>query len=706
MPRLLRAVLLLPALAIAPPLLAQGRVLPIERLMSAPFPSALTAAPAGGLVAWVQNDRGVRNIWVAAPPEYRGRQLTRWTQEDGMEIGSLEWAPDGATLYFVRGGAPNRAGDVANPTSDPAGAEQALWRVATSGDAAPVRIGLGTGLAVSPKGDGFAFVRRGQILFAPMDSGKETPLATVRGGAGSLRWSPDGAKLAFVSNRGDHAFVGVLDRASKRVTWMAPSVDTDREPVWSPDGARLAFLRIPAGARSELFKPVRRTRPWSIVVADVSSGTGRVAFTADTGNGSAFTGVVGDQLMWGAGDRLVFPWEKTGWKLLYSVAAGGGRPTVLTPGELEVEYAGLTPDGKQVLYNSNQGDIDRRDVWRVAVGGGAPAVAVTTGKDIEWEPVMTSDGRAIAFLKSGARAPARAVIAVGGAAPRELAPGTIPADFPEQALVEPQPVIFTASDGMKIHAQLFLPPDYRKGEKRPAAIFFHGGSRRQMLLGWHYGSYYNNAYAFNQHLASKGYVVLSVNYRSGIGYGMEFREALNYGASGGSEFNDVMGAGMYLASRDDVDPRKIALWGGSYGGYLTAMGLSRASDLFAAGVDFHGVHDWNVGIRTFVPTYNTLEHPEEARLAFQSSPMASIDTWRSPVLVIHGDDDRNVSFSETVTLVSALRDRHVDVEQLIFPDEIHGFLLHSRWVTAYKASSDFLDRKLGMKRDAVAAAEQ
>jgi dipeptidyl aminopeptidase/acylaminoacyl peptidase len=219
-----------------------------------------------------------------------------------------------------------------------------------------------------------------------------------------------------------------------------------------------------------------------------------------------------------------------------------------------------------------------------------------------------------------------------------------------------------------------------------------------MLLGWNYSSYYANAYAMNQHLASKGYVVLSVNYRSGIGYGLDFREALNYGASGGAEYQDVMAAGLYLAGRPDVDAKKIALWGGSYGGYLTAMGLSRASELFAAGVDIHGVHDWNVGIKNFVPSYNPLENPERTRRAFNASPMATVDGWRSPVLVIHGDDDRNVQFVETVTLVEALRDRGVEVEQLIFPDEIHGFLRWDRWVEAFKASAEFLDRKLGVRK--------
>jgi len=230
-------------------------------------------------------------------------------------------------------------------------------------------------------------------------------------------------------------------------------------------------------------------------------------------------------------------------------------------------------------------------------------------------------------------------------------------------------------------------------------VFFHGGSQRQMLLGWHYMEYYSNAYAMNQYLVGLGYIVLSVNYRSGIGYGLNFREALNYGATGGSEYNDVMGAGLYLKNRSDVDGKRIGAWGGSYGGYLTAMALSRSSDLFAAGVDMHGVHDWNFEIPTFAPTYDPRTHPDQARIAYESSPISSVSTWRSPVLLIHGDDDRNVPFAQTEELVDALRRQKVYFEELIFPDEIHDFLLHRDWLRAYSASVNFLDRKLVHKPD-------
>jgi dipeptidyl aminopeptidase/acylaminoacyl peptidase len=229
-------------------------------------------------------------------------------------------------------------------------------------------------------------------------------------------------------------------------------------------------------------------------------------------------------------------------------------------------------------------------------------------------------------------------------------------------------------------------------------VFFHGGSRRQMLLGWHYMDYYSNAYAMNQYLASLGFIVLSVNYRSGIGYGLDFREALNYGAAGASEFNDVMGAGLYLRGRADVDSAHIGVWGGSYGGYLTAMALAKASDLFAAGVDMHGVHDWNLELKNWQADFNPNADPNAARIAWESSPLAYVKDWKSPVLLIQGDDDRNVQFANTVRLAAALRAQGTPFEEHVFPDEIHGFLLHRDWLTAYTMSADFFQRHLGITK--------
>ncbi len=672
-------------------LAAPAKRFTLEQIMSAPFPTDLTTAPKSGAIAWVLDQNGARNIWVAEAPDYKGRRLTDYRDDDGQEVAQIAWTPDGHSIIYVRGGDFETFRDNPNPASFPQGVEQDIWIIPVSGGA-PRKIAEGSQPAVSPKGDQIAYLKKDEIWsVGPEENSKPAQLIHTKGQAGELRWSPDGSRLAFVATRTDHSFIGVYNLASKSLLYLDPSVDRDSNPVWSPDGKQIAFIRLAANSSRVFFGPQRTAaQPWSIRLADVDSGNGRQLWRAAEGPGSAFHAMVADnQLFWGAGDRIVFPWERTGWMHLYSISTHGDAPTPLnTNGEFEIEHVSLSSDGKTVLFSSNQDDIDHRHLWRVTVLG-ENLTPITRGDGLEWSPTETSDGKAVAMLHSDAKNPARAAIKTMHSEVRDLAPDSIPADFPAASLVVPQQVILSAADGMRIHGQLFLPPDSASGEKHPAMIFFHGGSRRQMLLGWHYMDYYHNAYGMNQYLASLGYVVLAVNYRSGIGYGLNFREAINYGATGASEFNDVLGAGLYLRTRSDVDPKRIGLWGGSYGGYLTALGLARASDLFAAGVDFHGVHDWSA----FRGTDRTVDQ-SVIRTAFESSPMASVSTWHSPVLLIHGDDDRNVPFAQTVMLVEALRKQNVQFDELIFPDEIHGFLTEKRWLQAYHATADFLSKHL------------
>jgi dipeptidyl aminopeptidase/acylaminoacyl peptidase len=326
-------------------------------------------------------------------------------------------------------------------------------------------------------------------------------------------------------------------------------------------------------------------------------------------------------------------------------------------------------------------------IQRVPLSGGGP-VPVTGGAGIEWAPAPLGGGR-VAVLRSDAFRPARPGLAdaEGGAA---LDGWPLPAGFPIEQLVEPQPVVVPAADSTPVHLQVFMPQG--GSGRKPAVLFFHGGPQRQMLLGWHDRGYYHNAYALNQYLASRGYVVVSVNYRGGIGYGRAFREAPRRGRFGASEYQDVLAAADWLKSRPDVDSARVGLWGGSYGGYLTALGLARNSDRFAAGVDLHGVHDYGI-TRAGQPALS-----DSARaLARRSSPVGDLDRWRSPVLLIHGDDDRNVEFQQTTDLAVRLRRRGVIVEELVFPDDVHGFLRHSNWVAAYRAAAEFFARTLGTR---------
>jgi dipeptidyl aminopeptidase/acylaminoacyl peptidase len=336
---------------------------------------------------------------------------------------------------------------------------------------------------------------------------------------------------------------------------------------------------------------------------------------------------------------------------------------------------------------------------------------------------------------------------IRGIAPRILAEDRIPSDFPSSQLVIPKKVIFKSPDGVVVHAQLFEPidkvatvdnvavgssdaprlvgaladlgvrrpgaalagrglarPSFATSQpapqaKRPAIVFVHGGPPRQMLLGWHYSDYYSNAYAMNQYLASRGFIVLSVNYRLGIGYGHDFHRPKNAGAQGASEYLDVKAAGEYLRTLPQVDPKRIGIYGGSYGGYLTALALARDSQLFAAGVDIHGVHNWTAERAQFL-LENRYEKPADTAAAldaaWKSSPISSIATWKSPVLLIHGDDDRNVRFNQTTDLVRRLEKAGIPFDELVIPDDTHHFMRHANALKVNAAVAAFFERVLGI----------
>jgi dipeptidyl aminopeptidase/acylaminoacyl peptidase len=685
----------------------------LEDVMSFPYPSAPVAASGADRIAWTEYREGVRNVWTAAAPDFEPQRLTDYAEDDGQPLGDLALTPDGSTVVYVRGGDANRSGEHPNPTSDPGGAEQAVWAVRTGGGE-PWKVGEGDGPEPSPDGTEVLFTRGGTIYVAelsPPDATGEAegeaggaedtaaageaapePLFRARGGNGSPRWSPDGSEVLFTSSRGDHAFVGVYAREADAIRWIAPSVDRDGPAVWSPDGERIAFIRTPGAMRGELYN-LTGGSPFSLWVADADGGDARELWSSPGDDGGFAQYYPAHPLRWVADDRLLFFSEHEGWLHVYALSISGGTSVDLTPGEGIAEHTDVSPDGRHLYFSSNREDVDRRHLWRVPTSGGTPE-PLTTGEGIETHPVALSSGQRVAFLGATARRPqAVSVVPSAGGESQRIAPESLPDRFPIDDLVVPEPVTFEAADGLEVHGQLFLPDGAAPGDDRPAVIFMHGGPIRQMLLGWHYRGYYANAYAMNQYLASRGYVVLSVNYRAGIGYGRDFRRAEDQGPRGASEYRDIVAAGVHLRGRPEVDPDRIGLWGGSYGGLLTAMGLARDSHLFAAGVDLHGVHDWAFRATDFAPGggWGVPSVEDSLELARASSPVADVEAWSSPVLFIHGDDDRNVMFQQTTDLVRRLRQQDVEIETLVLPDEVHGFLRHASWLEVFDRTAGFFE---------------
>jgi dipeptidyl aminopeptidase/acylaminoacyl peptidase len=646
--------------------------------LALPVASELVGARDAPRFAWVESAAGVRNIWFAERGQ-AARALTAFTRDDGQQLSDLALSADGTHLAFVRGGDPDSRDDaLPNAASDSEPPRQQLFLVETAGGE-ELRIGEGHSPTFASDGKRLAYSRRGEIWL--WQRGAEARrLASAGGEIRRLQWSPDGTRLLFVSHRGDYSFVGLLDPAQPRIRFLDPGLGFSVEPVFSPDGGKIAFIRhldAPAGAE-------RDSGPyWSIRVVDVATGAARELWAAPPGPGARYYESRGQDLFWTRSGHLLFPWERSGWLHPYTLdAQEGGTPIDATPGAFEVEMFMPDADGRSVLYAGNAGDLNRRHIWR-RPGSGAPAERVTGGTGIETAPVL--GGTALAVIATDVSHPAYPALVEKGLRPLKAAAAA-------EGFVTPEPVLFRAQDEVEVHGQLFRA---RGPGRHPAIVYVHGGPRRQMLLGFHPSGYYSNAYVFNQHLAASGYHVLAVNYRSGTGYGNAFRDAPELARGGGSEYRDVLAAGRWLEARDDVDPARIGIWGGSWGGYLTALALARDSALFAAGVDFHGVHSM---LRPLPGNLSPAAQNAARQLQWDSSPLGAIDRWRSPVLLIHGDDDRNVDFSQSVLLARELAARRIPYRELVFPNERHSFHVHAHWLAGFRAAEAFFDETLKAKR--------
>jgi dipeptidyl aminopeptidase/acylaminoacyl peptidase len=682
-----------------PPRIAAAAPAPysVDDVLSAPFVDGLAVSPHRDALVWTVHERGARNVvvWVGG----EAREVTHVTDDDGQEIDAAQLTPDDTAVVYARGGAgQDGGGDNPNPSSPAKRVERRILLTSLA-TGATTDIGIGSEPTVSPRGDRLAWINaQSQISVASLstaDAGKtwtvgtaETPFH-VRGTVDGPVWSPDGTRLAFTNSRSDHAFVGIYTLGATNVVFAAPGFFSDGSPAWSKDGSRIAFVRQPGSPPNvSPYDDPALLAPWSIVVADGRTGAGGVVWTASRGRGSEFSIADGVQPIWwsDAGD-LAFVWERDGWRHLYALRGASGTPHLLTPGAFDIEQISAGANGTDLVYTSNEGDLDSRHVWRVAFRGGHER-RVSSGPSNQWSPVDLASN-ASAYVDASYATPGTVTIATPNGVTTELPVAPIPTTFPK-TFVKPRIVVFHAPDGLAIHGQLFVP---RGGGRHPALIFVHGGPERQMLATFHYFEAYTNFYEINQLLVSRGFEVLSVNYRSGIMYGHDFYEAPKRGYFGASEYQDVLAGARVLRSRSEVDPHRVGIYGLSYGGYLTALALARNSDIFKVGADQSGVHDWRAIVDSW--TGHEVGTPTQRAIAYAASPIASLRTWRSPVYLSQGDDDRNVPFSQGVELANALEVRGIEVRLSVVPDELHEFTVYAHNLARFTETVDFLTAHLG-----------
>ncbi len=643
--------------------------------------------------AWLMRQGEMTSLMYADAPNFKPVRLFLQSDVDGQPITSIAIAPDGKFVAFQTGAPFGGSGEGFNPASLLEPPKVTLWLVATGAGAKPIRIGGGGGPNFSPDGKRMVY-RQGRDLWSvDLADLAAKPTMLVPGGAGFARvWTKDGKTLIFAQDRGGWSFLGRYTLGEDRVRWLVTGADRLSSPVLSPDGKTVAYLRWPGREHTATYD-LTENQPFAVDAVDIATGQIRTLYEATGKAGSQSSDDPEGNLRWADDRTVVFRSEQDGWARLYAVPRAGGAPRPLTPANCEVAESELAgPDALFVVHNCR--DIDTRQLSVITVSAGRER-AIASDDVVMGVAGAVGDGRYVALTGSNAQdAPLLRIIDLSKSKPAFV---QRPSDYGYArrfTAPAPQVVRLKASDGGTVPAQLFLPPT--KG-RHPALVYVHGGPPRQMFPAFHFGGYYANDFAVNRHLAELGYVVVSINYRSGVGYGRAFREAPKRAWRGASEYADVLGAGRWLAQRDDVDRKRIGIWGGSYGGLLTGLALARDSSLFAAGIAVHGVYDWSwpsptAGHQNPSRLFGVSE--ADKPLAFQSSTLGAIDGWKSPVLLFSGDRDMNVDVLETVDLHQKLRARGVDVRTVIVPGEAHDMIRHSSWLQLWDESRRFLRDKL------------
>ncbi len=573
------------------------------------------------------------------------------------------------------------------PAEEPGPSHAEIWVISFEGGVArPYVAGAGraTSIAWSPDGSELAFLSdRGdgtQVFAIPIEGGEARPLTSSTTSISTYRWSPDGGSIAYVASDplGEeeqaahdagrdwrvvdwdyrHRRIHVVDLEGGEDRVVTPAEYTVWAFNWSPCGRYfvIAASDIPTTDASYMFK--------HICVVDIADGSRRLLCATEGKRGTPAWSPGGGAITWNGAVDL---YDET-MGSLFVVPAEGSEAVNLTP-----DYEGTVMsfswlDDETIAYTA----LERQHtlLYLQSAAGGEPRRVTGVG------PIFTSadfsgDGLRFAVRASTATHPNELFVGEAGDWTLERLTDSNPA-LQDMRFGEQEIVSWTASDGLELEGVLIKPVGFRQGERYPLVAQIHGGPEGAYMDGW------NTSYSrWSQMLAGRGYVVFQPNYRASIGRGVAFGKADHFDL-GGREFQDVVDGIDHLIEIGMVDPDRVGIGGGSYGGYFSAIAATRFSDRFAASIVFAGITNWfSFQGTSDIPWENTLvhweqkwyEHPSET---WSGSPMAYIRDARTPTLIAHGERDLRVPLGQGWELYTGMRFVGCPVEFVIYPREPHG----------------------------------
>ena len=442
---------------------------------------------------------------------------------------------------------------------------------------------------------------------------------------------------------------------------------------WSEDGAQAALLARAADNKNR----------W-VLLLDPATGKTR---TLATVHDEAWVGGPGSfTLGWLADNRtLYFQSERDGFAHLYTIPIDGGEPRQLTSGRFEVSDVRLSEDKTKFYFTSSEVSFFERHLYSMPAAGGARTRITTLPGNNQAD--ISPDEQTLAVINSYSNRPPELFLQANRPAPPENAKAAVPArvtasplpEFSSYNWIEPPIVDFKARDGATVYARLYKPADFRRGG--PAVLFVHGAGYLQNVHKW--WSNYFREYMFHHLLMERGYAVLDVDYRGSAGYGRDWRTGI-YRHMGGKDLTDHVDAVRYLVSEHGVDPKRVGIYGGSYGGFITLMAMFTEPDVFAAGAALRPVTDWAHYNHPY--TSNILNTPQGELEAYKkSSPIYHAEGLKGALLICHGMVDTNVHFQDSVRLAERLIElRKENWELAAYPVEDHAFERPASWADEYK----------------------
>ena len=580
----------------------------------------------------------------------------------------------------------------------------------------------------SPDGRTIAFISnmsgRNNVWLVPADGGWPTQLTVSDQRQSSPAWSPDGKWIAYESDYdGDEQWdiFLVSPKTGQIVNLTNTREIAEQSPVWSPDGRYLAYLVKPKTSSTHeidvydtLMREVKhlttgtpkdrgnygqvwsKDGKWIAYTQTQAKGTDSNIFVAEVGTGKTtlLTEHRGENLY------TVNDFSPDGTHLLITSNAGNGYENVglldiasrkvewLTRDKWEISGGNFSPDGKTVTWTANVDGNTDIFLHQRATG---KTTSLSLPKGVNYlggsQSAFSRDGTKLLYYHNGPSAPSDVWVYSMATGKSQQVTHSLMAGVRSEDMVEPYLVHYPSRDGKwTISAFVYVPYNAPRNGQHAAIVYVHGGPTSQT---------HNSFNRFIQYVVNKGYFVIAPNYRGSTGYGKEFQNA-NLFDMGGGDLQDVLAAADWMKQTGYPDPKKLILMGGSYGGYMTMMGVTKAPDVWAAGVPIVPFVNWFTEIQNEDPVLQqsdlaTMGDPEKNKALYEDrSPINFINQVKAPLLLLAGGHDPRCPKSETQQVVDAIKKRGGVIESKVYENEGHGFAKVENQIDAYKRVADFL----------------